>query len=105
MFGSGDNMANMIGRGTTRVAMIGVFFMFLIAPLLVNPIQKCHEHLGGKAGFKMLQARVRIVSNETSDHMSSLQCENVRNDQTVQTMVSRLKKKEKKRIFVFKFYD
>lgn len=81
-------MANRIGRGTTRVAMLGVFLMFFIAPLLMNPARKCLDYVGGASGYKMLKARVRSVGNVTHhSQLTSSQCDAVRADEAIQSMV------------------
>jgi hypothetical protein len=89
-FGSGDNMANRISKGTTRVAMLGVFLMFLGAPLLANTNDRCHQSLNGISGYKMLKARAKTMGNVTGhESISENVCENkVLVDAAIQSMVT-----------------
>lgn len=105
-FGSGDNMANRIDRGTTRVAMLGVFFMFLLAPQLANPPDKCDVDIGGISGFKMLKARVKAVGNVAgTDTISDSDCEDlVKSDEAIQSMVYEYRLLDPEP-FLIRFYD
>jgi hypothetical protein len=83
-------MANRISKGTTRVAMLGVFLMFLGAPLLANTNDRCHQSLNGISGYKMLKARAKTMGNVTGhESISENVCENkVLVDAAIQSMVT-----------------
>mmetsp|Transcript_1036 Transcript_1036/g.1295 ORF Transcript_1036/g.1295 Transcript_1036/m.1295 type:complete len:1790 (+) Transcript_1036:84-5453(+) len=86
-FGSGDNMANRIGRGTTRVAMLGVFFMFIVAPILTHNSQSCGSEVGGLSGFRMVKSRIKALIDSPAKVMTDAQCDVVNTDESIQSMV------------------
>ena len=49
-FGSGNHLADRIGRGATHVVCVGIFAMLLAVVPLAAPPGQCGEHVGGASG-------------------------------------------------------
>jgi len=88
-FGSGNSIADHIGRGSIRIAIFGVFVALLVAPQLNYPTHLSCNDVNGGSIFRILKTQVRNVDNLSYSEglITPTSCSLVREDSDISTVV------------------
>jgi len=89
-FGSGNSIGDHIGRGSIRIAILGVFVALLVAPQLNYPTHTSCHNVNGGSTFRILKHQVQLFGGLTYDDeglITPTSCSLVREDSDISTVV------------------